>query len=223
MDGGKPKATPGRQRRARPVSGGDEADAATRAALLQGALDTVRAHGVSSATSRRIASAAGANLAAITYWYGSKDALVAEAIFGDLERRLAPVLAGLEADEPPVTRLMGALRGLTAELERSADDVPLYLDALVLAAGPSPLAERGRRLVADLRARLAAVIRVLVSEGAVAAWIEPEAMASLLIAAANGTALQTRLDPEGPAVSAVAAQLANLLLAAATSGRADST
>lgn len=166
------------------------------------------------ATSRRITAAAGTNLAAITYWFGSKDALVAEAIFGDLERRLAPVLAGLEADEPPATRLMGALRSLTAELERSADDIPLYLDALVLGAGPSPLAERGRRLVAHLRARLAAVISVLVTEGAVAAWVEPEAMASLLIAAANGTALQTRLDPEGPDVTAAAAQLANLLLGA---------
>ncbi len=202
------------QRRARSAGQGNEADAATRAALVQGALDTARAHGVAGATSRRIAAAAGANLAAITYWFGSKDALVAEAVFGDLERRLAPVLDGLEADGPPVIRLMGALRDLTAELERSADDVPLYLDALVLGSGPSPLAERGRQLMIHLRQRLAAVIRVLVSDGAVAAWIEPEAMASLLIAAANGTALQTRLDPEGPAVSAVAAQLANLLLAA---------
>ncbi len=205
------------QRRARPAGSGtsQEADAATRTALLQGALDTARVHGVSGATSRRIAAASGANLAAITYWFGSKDALVAEAIFGDLERRLTPVLAGLEADEPPVTRLLRAVQDLTAELERSADDVALYLDALVLGAGPSPLAERGRQLVVHLRARLAAVIRVLVDEGSVAAWIDPESMAALLIAAANGTALQTRLDPDGPAVTAVAAQLANLLLGAA--------
>jgi len=204
------------QRRARPAGGSTEADAATRAALLRGALDTARAHGVAGATSRRIAAASGANLAAITYWFGSKDALVAEAIFGDLERRLAPVLAGLEADEPPATRLLRAVQQLTAELERSADDVPLYLDALVLGAGPSPLAERGRQLVAHLRARLAAVIRILLDGGAIAAWIDPDAMASLLIAAANGTALQTRLDPDGPAVTAVAGQLANLLLGAAT-------
>lgn len=208
---------PKAQRRARPSGGAaTEADTATRAALLQGALDVARAHGVAGATSRRIAAASGANLAAITYWFGSKDALVAEAIFGDLELRLAPVLAGLEADEPPATRLLRAVQQLTAELERSADDVPLYLDALVLGAGPSPLAERGRQLVAHLRGRLAAVIRVLVDDGAIAAWIDPDAMASLLIAAANGTALQTRLDPDGPAVTAVAAQLANLLLGAAS-------
>jgi AcrR family transcriptional regulator len=191
-----------------------EAEAATRAALLAGALRCVREHGVKGATSRLIAEASGANLAAITYWFGSKDALVAAALFGDLERRTGPVLDRLAGDAPAATRLLTAVRELTAELERSIDDVPVYLDALVLSTGTGALAERGRRLVADLRARLVPVITDLVADGTIAAWVDPEAMASLLIAGANGVALQSRLDPGGPTVAAMAGQLASLLLAA---------
>ena len=60
------------------------------------------------------------------------------------------------------------------------------------------------------------MIARLVDDGAVAPWVDPEPMASLLVAAANGMARQTRLDPDGPGVGDMATQLAGLLLAAAT-------
>lgn len=175
----------------------------------------MREHGVAKTTSRLIAARANANLGAITYYFGSKDDLLAEALFGELADRLAPVIELLEqSGEPAATRLLGAVRELTAEFDRSIEDVPVYLNALLLSTQPGPLAVRSNAMLTELKAKLATVIDQLQGEGVIASWVEPKAMASLLIATANGMALQSQLDPDGPTVSDLTAQLARLLLAA---------
>ena len=69
-------------------------------------------------------------------------------------------------------------------------------------------------MVVGLRVRLAEVVRLLVDDGTVVPWVDPEAMAGLLVATANGLALQSRLDPDGSGTAALGAQFAGLLLAA---------
>lgn len=202
--------SPRGQRRAQATTGSD-----TRRALLEAGRACVREHGLAKTTSRLIAARADANLGAITYYFGSKDELLAEALFGELTARLAPVIELLEeSDEPATTRLLSAVRELTAEFDRSIQEVPVYLNALMLSTQPGPLAERSNATLADLKAKLGAVIDQLRADGVIASWVEPNAMASLLIAIANGIALQSQLDPDGPTVSDLAAQLASLLLVA---------
>ncbi|MCP5027428.1 MAG: TetR/AcrR family transcriptional regulator [Actinomycetia bacterium] len=175
----------------------------------------MREHGLAKTTSRLIATTAGANLGAITYYFASKDDLLAEALFGELAARLTPVMENLQdSDQPATTRLVSAVQALIAEFERSAEEVPVYLNALMLSTEPGPLAERAHTMLTQLRAKLAEVISELKGEGVIAAWVEPDAMASLLIATGNGIALQSQLDPEGATVSVLAGQLAGLLLAA---------
>ncbi|MEO6629582.1 MAG: TetR/AcrR family transcriptional regulator [Aquihabitans sp.] len=193
-----------------------QSDSASRLALLAAGRECVRTHGLAKTTSRLIAGAAGVNLGSITYYFGSKDALLAEALFGELSTRLAPVMDTLEGDDPAASRLLGAVQELIAEFEASAHDVPVYLNALVLSTEPGLLAERARALLSDLQQRLATVIARLATDGVIARWVDPQAMASLLLAAANGIALQTQLDPDGPTAAELAGQLAGLLLAAAT-------
>ena len=176
----------------------------------------MREYGLAKTTRRLIAGAADVNLGSITYYFGSKEDLLAEALFGELSARLAPVLDTLESDDPAPGRLLGAVQDLIVEFEKSAPDVPVYLNALVLSTEPGPLADRARTLLSDLHARLASVIGQLKADGVIAEWVEPEAMASLLIATGNGIALQTQLDPEGATAAQLAAQLAGLLLAAST-------
>jgi len=169
-----------------------------------------------------IAASADANLASITYYFGSKDELVAEALFGELAERLAPVLDTLEADsEPAPTRLLGAVQALLADYERSIDDLPVFLQALVLSAEPGPLGDRGRRVLTEVQVRLGEVIGDLKVQGVIAEWVEPAAMASLLVATAHGIALHAVLHPDGPAVQDVAGQLAGLLLEAGRESNAD--
>ncbi len=197
------------QRRANPTS-----SATTRDSLVHATRECVRRSGIAGTTSRQIAATADVNLGSITYYFGSKDALVAEALFGELEGRLAAVLDALDSEQPAATRLLNAVQQVVVEFEQSADDVPVYLNALMLGTEEGPMAERAAELLADVRTRLAHVIEILVAEGVVSNWVSPDAMAALIIAAANGMALQTRLEPQGADMASMAGQLAGLLLAA---------
>jgi AcrR family transcriptional regulator len=73
--------------------------AETRSRLIEAALDVFGHQGFEGATTRQIARAANANLAAILYHFGSKEALyhaVAEHIVGSVSARMGPMLANAE-------------------------------------------------------------------------------------------------------------------------------
>src|SRR5438105_5051392 len=71
--------------------------AQTRAELIEAALDVFGRLGFEGATTRMIAKAAGANLAAILYHFGGKEALylaVAEHVAHSIFERIGPTIAG---------------------------------------------------------------------------------------------------------------------------------
>ena len=187
----------------------------TRQSLVDATRRCVRERGLAGATSREITATAGVNLAAITYHFGSKDELVAEALFGELERRITPALESLaDVDDPgaAVARMLSAVQLLLAEFERSKRDAVVYLEALLMAAHDPAYRRRALGLLRTVRRRLAALIAVLRDDGTVPAWVDPDAMASLILAVANGIALQTQIDPRGPDQVAMAGQFAGLLV-----------
>jgi AcrR family transcriptional regulator len=175
----------------------------------------VREHGIAGATSRQITATAGVNLAAITYHFGSKDDLLAEALFAEIDRRIQPALTRLETGGDPAAGMLQAVAELLAELERSPRDTVVYLEALLQAARDSRYRRRALKLYRSVGRRLDGLITTMRDDGVVPAWVEPAAMASLVLAVANGIALQTQLDPSGPRHGALAGQFAGLLLAAA--------
>ena len=203
------------QRRAQP-----KGSSGTRDDLLRAARVCVREQGLAGATSREITAEAGANLAAITYHFGSKDELIAEALFGEIERRLRPALQGLEAAGDPAQLMLQTVQALLVEFERSKRDTLVYLEALLMATRDARYRRRALKLYRSVGDELAALIAALVADGAIPDWVEPEPMASLILSVANGVALQTRLDPSGPDHSAMAGQFAGLLLAASTAATA---
>jgi len=85
---------------------------------------------------------------------------------------------------------------------------------LLLAAREDRYRARALALLQSLRHRLADTLQELAEQGQVPAWVRPEPMAGLIIAVANGIALQSQLDPDGPDHLDLAAQFAQLLLAA---------
>src|SRR4051794_16451753 len=95
----------------------DEPAAPTKLRLIEAARICVRDRGLAGTTSREITRLAAANLAAITYHFGSKDALVAAALFGELERRVSPALGALDAPGAPAARMLAAIQQLAAEFE----------------------------------------------------------------------------------------------------------
>ena len=185
----------------------------TRQDLLDAARDCVRTHGLAGTTSREITTAAGANLAAITYHFGSKDELIAEALFGELHRRIEPALALLEGDGAPEQRGLTVVQALSTEFERSKKDTLVYFEALLLAARDERYRRSALKLHRAIRRQLAAVITDLQGSGIIPAWVTPDPMASLILSVANGIALQSQLDPTGPHHHAISAEFAQLLLA----------
>ncbi|HVN51316.1 MAG TPA: TetR family transcriptional regulator C-terminal domain-containing protein [Acidimicrobiales bacterium] len=190
----------------------------TRDDLLEAARTVVRRHGLAGATSREITATAGANLAAITYHFGSKDDLLAEALFGELERRVEPALSLLGSDDPPEVRLLAVVQALTDEFERARDDIPVYFEALLLAARDDRYRRRALGVYEALRRQLADTIAQLVEHSQVPVWVDPPSTAALIVAVAHGIALESVVDPSGPDHRAMSSAFAQLLIAARETG-----
>ena len=190
---------------------------ATRDRLLQAALEVLQESGVAGATSRQIAAAAGTNLQAITYHFGSKDELVAQALVQAVRSWVEPArraLDGLTAD--PVGHLIRAVWELQSSLAAAAPLVPAYLEALALAPRNADFRQQIAVLLRDLRTDLTASIEELQAAGYLAGWVDPAAMAALIVAAADGTAVHLTVDPGGIDLDGVIAQVVPLLTAAST-------
>lgn len=191
----------------------------TRQKLLDGAVACIRDGGVAAASSRAITASAGVNLGAITYHFGSKDDLVAEALLATIRRAFEPALAALRRqDVDPAVRVAIAVDALRRSFRAEADDAPAYLEALVQARHLPALHAGILELAGELRLFLAAQITSQQAAGQLPGWIDAAPMATLILAVLNGTVLQAVLDPEGTDVDAVAAQFAALLLATASPG-----
>ena len=171
--------------------------------------------GVVGASSRAITREAGANLAAITYHFGSKDELVAEALLGTIRTALDPALAALRRDdlEAPA-RVMLAVAALRSSFAASSAEAPGYVEALVQARHLPTLQAGLLALVDELREFFASQIAAQQAAGQLPGWIQPRPMATLILAVLNGIVLQAVLDPAGTDVDALAGQFVALLLAA---------
>ncbi len=186
----------------------------TRARLIDATRRCIARNGLAATSSRGITGQAGANLAAITYHFGSKDRLVAEALLESLRSWLAPSLAVLQGEGDPSARTLAAVRLLIETFDAHRDEAPAFLQALVEAPRMAPLQAGVVGLFAELQQLLAAQIGDMRGRGELGGWVDPEAMSALLVAVANGLVLQVTVDPEGPSLEAMAGQFAALLLAA---------
>jgi AcrR family transcriptional regulator len=187
---------------------------ATRARLLDGALECLRRFGLRGTTSRAIAAAAGVNLGAITYHFGSKDELVAQALLSAVRGWIEPALDILRGDGDPAERLLAAVEHLRSAFEGARDMLPVYLEALVAAPRHDTLRRGVEELLAEVRTFQSAQLREQQAAGYLPSWVDPDAMATLLVSTADGIALHAVLEPDAVDPSALAAQAVQLLLAA---------
>lgn len=186
--------------------------ASTRQRLITATVQSLRVKGVSGLTSREIAGAAEVNLQAITYHFGSKDALVATALTELVHNRLDPVREALEADGNPAERLFDALSTIKGAFAVGREDLEAYADALAACSTNPELAVSIGEIHANLAQYLAQLISEMQAEGYIQSWVVPDAMAALLIAIGDGLASHAHFgDPD---VDAVLDQVALLLLSA---------
>lgn len=193
---------------------------ATRSQLIQATREAIRDVGMRGATAREITGRASANLASIPYHFGSKEALVAEALITETRELVAPVLDLLSSDGPAGERATEAVVLLNDLFERSLTQVPVYLAALAASPHSPPVAAGLSSLWAEVRMALASDIARQVEARTLPAWVDPQGMAAVILSLVNGVVIAAAVDPDGPDHRAVAAQFLSLLLAAAEFSRA---
>lgn len=199
------------QRRAK-----DRRDTGTRDRLVAAARRCVLTRGLAETSSRRIAELADANLASITYYFGSKENLLAIALANELQDWLQPVLDQLRAASDPALRLLAAVELLNTTFETKRNRAPALLDLLVHATRHADTRSPLATAWTNVRKELSQVITELRIAEAIPDWVEPDAMASLIMAVAAGTVLGGAVEPTASNHRDIAGQFASLLLAAST-------
>ena len=177
---------------------------------------SVAARGAAGATFDHVAREAGVSRGLLHYYFGTKERLLVEVVRADCEVRIERI-ERLISGATNVDEIIAALVSSAVEF---IDDEPAGSAAIceLIAAsrasdeiGPE-LAELYRRW----REHLAAALRQKEREGVVSLRAEPETVAALLFALADGFGLQVTADPEwdrGPTL-ALGAETARHLLGA---------
>lgn len=191
-------------------------DAPTRDKLIEATQRLLATEGAEALTSRAIASAADANLASITYYFGSKEQLVTESLVSAARELLAPVVATLSSDREPTTKLLDCVVLLNRILDEHRDYLAAYVQALAASPANPSIAATPRSLLSDMTELLSDEISVQRSGGQLPAWVSPEAMAQLIVAVMHGTLLSSLIDPGHTDQMAIGTQFAQLLLGART-------
>ena len=162
-----------------------------RAKLIEGTLACLERLPPERITARAIAEASGANLASIAYHFGSKDALVTEAVIEGLDRWLDEIAAGLEelSSQEPAARFQDAFAVLEAGRGRHTGLARNFLGALA----KSQHDERVREMLSAGFRRTRPSVAALLGFGSDQAG---EDAAGLALALFNGLLFQTLVDPE---------------------------
>ena len=189
-----------------------------REQLLTAARRLLEERGYAHITARDLVAASDTNLASIGYHFGSKAALLnaaIEASFADWAEQLAAFVMS----DPDATPLQRASATWVASLEGMAQRRPIlqaYIEALAQALRVPELRDQLAEHYRRARAMVAGLVAQSLDDGSDADDPRCRAVATLVIAACDGLALQSVLDPENsPSADDLMAGLATVWAASA--------
>ncbi len=137
---------------------------ATRDRLLRTAQRLFARHGYRGASVRRITEEAGTNLGAITYHFGSKDALYQAVLSQLIDPLLQRATAAVSEDAPPLDRVESLMRAIFDHMLSNAD-VPCLMMHQMTMAGQFPAP--GRRAQLEVRGMLEALVKEGQKDGSI--------------------------------------------------------
>jgi AcrR family transcriptional regulator len=174
------------------------AQVSNRQKLIEGAIECLRTKGYSRTTSRDIAQAAGANLASIGYHFGSKEALLNEAITQTCEQWTAQMGEAAFAGEndSPLGQMAASWVAMLASFEEMRPVLVGFIEAVGQSAWSEDLRKEMARHYATVREQVASMVRSSLGEQAKDGGADPRVIASFLVAVCDGLMLQWLLDPE---------------------------
>jgi AcrR family transcriptional regulator len=193
------------------------AQASHREQLIEGAIECLRTKGYARTTARDIAAAANANLASIGYHFGSKEALLNEAITRTADawtERLGQT-AFAAPGASPLEQMGASWVAMRAEFEEMRPVLTGFIEAVAQAAWSEDLREVMASHYADTRRAVTEMVARSLGDAGTEAGADPQVVASFLLAVCDGLVLQWLLDPEAtPTGEELTASLGAALAAA---------
>jgi AcrR family transcriptional regulator len=167
----------------------------TRQRLIDGAIETIRQHGIAGTSARTIAATAGVNQALVFYHFGSVHELLEAACLAATEARVAPFLARLD-EITSLRRLLDLGRTLHLE-ERSAGNVKVLAQLLAGAQADPRLAQATSAALHLWIAPIEQVLTRLLDGSPLAGLVDIAGLARTVCAGFVGLELFEGIDPAG--------------------------
>ncbi len=183
-----------------------ESDKAKR--IVDAMRESVAARGAAGSTFDHVAREAGVSRGLLHYYFGTKERLLVEVVRRDAEIRLAALGTAL-ADAQTGEHFIDALvRSLEELIERDPGFVVLMFELFTLSRRNDEIAGELAALCRQTRETLAASLAAKQDEGVVRLGDDPDSVAGVLLALADGLALrfltESDVDP-GPTLKAAVA------------------
>jgi len=167
----------------------------TKQRLIDGALETIRAGGITAVSARTVATAAGTNQALIFYHFGSVEELIAQACVTATESRVAHFRDRFAA-VTTLGELLDLGRIIHAE-ERAEGNMTVLAQALAGAQGGGRLAEATRQALDNWVREVQVTLDRVLAGSPVLEFAETEGLAHAVSAGFLGLTLFESVNPEG--------------------------
>jgi AcrR family transcriptional regulator len=184
-----------------------ESDKAKR--IVDAMRESVAARGAAGSTFDHVAREAGVSRGLLHYYFGTKERLLVEVVRRDSEIRLAALAASLGDARTADDFIDAMVRSLEDLIGRDPGFVVLMHELFTLSRRNEEIAGELATLARAARGDLAASLKAKQDEGVVRLGDDPDAVAGVLLALADGLALrfltEPDLDPRPMLAAAVAA------------------
>jgi AcrR family transcriptional regulator len=169
-----------------------------REALLEAARRLILEKGFAATTARDLVAASGTNLGSIGYHFGSREALLNQAIeeLFDEWTELLVSAAFSEPGAPPLERLTASWKATLATLGERHALIRAFIEALAHAERSPEFREQMRDHYRRIRRSVARLVEQALGPNAVDNGADPMVIALFLIAVFDGLAVQFRIAPE---------------------------
>ncbi|HET6449527.1 MAG TPA: TetR/AcrR family transcriptional regulator [Conexibacter sp.] len=184
-----------------------ESDKAKR--IVDAMRESVAARGAAGSTFDHVAREAGVSRGLLHYYFGTKERLLVEVVRRDSEIRLGALAASLGDARTADDFIDAMVRSLEDLVGRDPGFVVLMHELFTLSRRNEEIAGELAMLARAARGDLAASLKAKQDEGVVRLGDDPDAVAGVLLALADGLALrfltEPELDPRPMLAAAVAA------------------
>jgi len=167
----------------------------TRQRLIDGAIETIRRHGITGTSARTIARMAGVNQALVFYHFGSVHELLEVACLSATEARVAPFVARLD-EVTSLRQLLDLGRRLHAE-ERSLGNVMVLAQLLAGAQADPQLAKATSAALQRWIVPIEQALDRLLADSPLATFVDTAGLARAVCAGFIGLELFEGIEPAG--------------------------